>query len=136
MTLRLLISTCALLIPLTAHAQTGYALDITGTASSTYSFAATSVQCNVQNLPGVEATINPRYLAWDDPSAPNRFCIHDTGNNTGPLFALPIGQYAISLRATNTVGSDTVSSPPSNTVNFSRLVTPAARTGLRVRGVS
>jgi hypothetical protein len=117
----------------TPPAPTSYELRITGASSSTYSFAAATVNCTLTTDPGGAGTVNPRYLVWDGPTQ-GTVCSHDTGNNTGPLFALPIGDYSASLVAVATSGSVVALSPPSNSVSFSRLVPPAARTGFRVRG--
>lgn len=120
-----------------ASAQTvSYELNINGAASSVYPFAASVVTCNVTTLPGTGGTLNPRFIAWDDPDNTGRYCFHDTGNNSGVLFALPIGAYTSNLVKVHTLGSDVLRSAPSNTVNFSRLVPPVAVTGLRVRGAS
>jgi hypothetical protein len=124
-----------LLSSVTAYAQdvpvTGYDLDIRGTSSSTYSFLPSTVRCAIVDIPGNPGTVNPRYLVWDDTAT--TVCVHDTGANTGALFALPIGSYTAQLYATNGTGTDKIRSNPSNQVNFSRLAMPAARTGLRVR---
>lgn len=117
-----------------ANAQvipTHYDYDIVGTASSTYTFPASSVTCG-PTAPGQPTTVNPRYLVWDSDVA-TQVCVHDTGNNTGPLFALPIGDYSVTLYAVAQTATNRVRSLPSNVVPFSRLVPPAARTGLRVR---
>jgi len=125
-----------LVMPVSAFAQvpTHYDLNITGASSSTYRFAAATTQCNLTGEPGAAGTINPRYLVWDDTLTGNgRLCMHDTGNNTGPLFALPIGAYTAVLNAVVIAGTDVLISPPSNAVSFSRLTMPAVRTGFRVR---
>ena len=133
-----LILLALLLVPVSAFAQTppaptSYRAVIAGAASSNYDFPVAAVQCGATALPGTPTTVNPRLLVWDHTVA-NQFCVHDTGNATGPLFALPIGDYTITLFAIASTGSASISSEPSNTVPFSRLVPPAARTGLRVRG--
>lgn len=138
--MRYWILTCALLFsPNLAFGQTptptNYELNITGAASSTYGFLASAVNCNVTVEPGSVGNINPRYLVWDDPVNAGRICVHDTGANTGPLFALPIGDYSANLVAVVSTASNSVRSNPSNSVSFSRLTPPAVRTGFRVRGV-
>lgn len=141
MKIKTLFATLALLLlGSVAYAQTpppatSYDLQITGAASSTYSFAANTVSCN-QAEPGTAGTVNPRFLVWTDELNAGRVCFHDTGANTGPLFALPIGDYSAVLYAVNTTGSVVARSDPSNSVSFSRLVKPAARTGFHVRGAS
>lgn len=136
--MKLFLVTCALLISVNAYAQTptptNYELNITGASSSTYGFLATAVTCNVATDPGGVGNVNPRYLIWDDPTNAGRLCVHDTGANTGALFALPIGDYTANLVAVVSTGTNSVRSAPSNTASFSRLVQPAARTGFRVRG--
>lgn len=126
----------ALLIPINAFAQnpTNYELNITGASSSTYGFLASTVTCNLTVEPGSAGSINPRYLVWDDPSNAGRLCVHDTGANTGPLFALPIGDYTANLVAVISTATNSVRSAPSNNASFSRLTQPAVRTGFRVRG--
>lgn len=131
---------CALLISSSAYAQTpppatSYELQITGTSSSTYSFAASTVICNSPTEPGTAGIVNPRFVVWDDPNAANRFCYHDTGASTGPLFALPFGDYSALLVAiATTTGGTQARSLPSNNFPFSRLVPPVTRTGVHVRG--
>jgi hypothetical protein len=127
-----------LLLPVITSAQvvipTDYEFRITGVSSSTYTFPHANVVCNVQALPGAETTLNPRYIVWNDESNPGRYCVNDTGQNTGPLFGLPIGDFQASLVAVVATPTARLESQPSNTVSFSRLAQPAARTGLRVRG--
>lgn len=103
------------------HAQTAdrWRLEITGTQSSTYDFV--TVTCN-QAPPAVGSTTNPRYIIWDDPANAGQVCLHDTGDGSGPLFALPIGAYSATLRAGNEAGY----SAPSNAAGFSRLAPPSA----------
>lgn len=115
---------------------TSYDLVMTGATQTTYSFPAAQAICNVTTDPGVPGTLNPRYLVWNDAVNAGRICVHDTGNGTGPLFALPIGDYTGILYAVASTGTQSVRSDPSNTVGFSRLVPSAARTGFRVRGAS
>lgn len=136
--MRKLILAFALLVPVSVYAQTpppatSYELAITGASSSTYSFNANTVTCNSPE-PGTSGTVNPRFLVWTDELNAGRVCFHDTGANTGPLFALPIGDYSVVLTAINTTGTVVARSNPSNTATFTRLVQPAARTGFHVRG--
>lgn len=131
---RLILTIIFATLAVPGYSQTlSYELNISGAASSVYPF--TSVQCNQSTLPGSSGTINPRYLVWDDPSNSNRYCVHDTGAGTGPLFALPIGDYSANLVAINSTPTAVLRSEPSNTATFSRLTPPAVRTGFRVRGV-
>lgn len=135
---RFILTLTFLLLAVSALAQqpNEYRLNIVGASSSTYTFASSTVTCNLSADPGSPGVINPRYLVWDDPVNSGRACSHDTGANTGPLFALPIGDYTATLVAVVSTPTNTLQSPPSNPVNFSRLVQPAARTGFRVRGAS
>jgi hypothetical protein len=132
---KLFVALC--LAPTLAFAQTvpptHYDLQITGASSSTYRFAVGTTVCNLTAEPGTTGTINPRYLVWDDNLVAGRLCMHDTGNNVGPLFALPIGAYTGVLFAVVVAGTDVLRSNPSNAASFSRLAMPAARTGFRVR---
>lgn len=127
-----------LFVPTLAEAQvdaTHYNLVINGAASSRYNFPAASLTCNLATLPGTDTALNPRYVVWNDPLVAGRYCSHDTGANTGPLFALPIGDYTAFIEPeVRTPSGASVLGPPSNIASFSRLVPPAARTGLRVRG--
>lgn len=130
--------TCAFLfISSLAQAQdptTNYELTMVGATTTTYGFTRAQAQCNQTVEPGAPGTINPRYLVWDDVINAGRICVHDTGNGTGPLFALPIGDYSANLVAIAATGTNSLRSGPSNTVSFTRLAQPAARTGFRVRG--
>lgn len=130
---------CALLFtPVTLNAQdvaNKYELTMVGATTTTYGFLSTQVQCNQTTEPGTGTNINPRWLVWNDPVNTGRICYHDTGNSTGVLFALPIGDYTASLVAINASATAELRSDPSNSASFSRLVKPAARTGFRVRGV-
>ncbi len=136
--MRYWILTCALLLtPTFAYAQdpaTNFELTMVGATTTTYGFLRSQTQCNQAAEPGVGGTINPRYLVWNDPDNAGRICFHDTGNGTGPLFALPIGDYTGNLVAIASTGTSSLRSGPSNTVSFSRLTPPAVRTGFHVRG--
>lgn len=130
----------ALALSTSVYAQppqpTHYDLQITGSSSSTYRFTVGTTTCNLAADPGTGTTVNPRLLVWDDINVAGRFCMHDTGNNTGPLFALPIGAYTGVLYAVVVAGTDQLRSNPSNPASFSRLAQPAARTGFHVSSAS
>jgi hypothetical protein len=100
-----------------------------------FAFQHSGVTCNLTTTPGIPGSLNPRYLIWDDENNVNRFCVYDTGNGTGPLFALPVADYEAGLVAFVTTPTATVASPESAHANFSRLAQPAVRTGFRVTGV-
>ena len=127
------------IIPTAAQAQpvTGYTLAVYlrgGDAPTvTHAVPAAEVVCGQPRQTAPAVVANPRYVRWNDPSAPALDCVWDSGATAGPLFALPFSptqEYDATLRAVNTAGA----SPESARSNpFSRPgVAPAVLSGLRV----
>jgi hypothetical protein len=66
-------------------------------------FTAASVRCD-QTPEGVPGLRNPIGIEWTDPDRPGRACQYDEIAG-GPLFAMPIGNYELTLVAINAAGA-------------------------------
>lgn len=96
--------------------------------TSTFTFLATTVTCNLAQPSGVLSNVNPTRVVWNDPSIAGRACVW-TDPGTGPLFSLPIGNYEATLTAVNSVGA---SAEQVARIPFSKQSVPAVVTGLRL----
>lgn len=97
------------------------------TPTSTFTFLSSAVTCNLPQPSGTLSNVNPTRVIWNDPNITGRACIW-TDPGSGPLFALPIGNYEATLTATNSVGT----SAETARVPFSKQSVPAVVTGLRL----